>query len=62
MAAVHPIREAELQELLRSTRASRDVVDTLVNEGRLEAVTYGGERFYRTLGRRRKANRTPVAC
>jgi wyosine [tRNA(Phe)-imidazoG37] synthetase (radical SAM superfamily) len=60
MAAVHPIRESELREVLQSTGASREVVETLMNEGRLEAVTYGGRRFYRSIGRRRNVNRVAV--
>lgn len=62
MAAVHPLREAELEEVLRATGTPRLVVDALVSDGRLEVVGYEGQRFYRTAGRRGKSTRSLLSC
>jgi wyosine [tRNA(Phe)-imidazoG37] synthetase (radical SAM superfamily) len=49
MAAVHPLSQAELEHLLRSSDATWATVDALLDEGRLETVEYGGQRFYRSV-------------
>jgi wyosine [tRNA(Phe)-imidazoG37] synthetase (radical SAM superfamily) len=46
MAAVHPLRDADLEELLPGSARAR--VDELVSEGSLERVVFDGQRFYRT--------------
>jgi wyosine [tRNA(Phe)-imidazoG37] synthetase (radical SAM superfamily) len=48
MAAVHPLGHAELENLLRTSDATWATVDALLEEGRLETVEYGGQRFYRS--------------
>jgi wyosine [tRNA(Phe)-imidazoG37] synthetase (radical SAM superfamily) len=49
MSAVHPLRESELDEILRASGCTREAVDALLREGRLEIVTYEGLRFYRAV-------------
>lgn len=48
IAAVHPLRERAVADLLRRTGADWAVVDTLVEDGRLTVVDYEGERFYQS--------------
>jgi wyosine [tRNA(Phe)-imidazoG37] synthetase (radical SAM superfamily) len=57
-AAVHPLRTAAVEDLLRRARSGWPVVDRLVNEGRLERVTHRGRVFYRAR-RRPAAARAP---
>jgi len=47
IAAVHPLREAAVRDLLRRAGADWTAVASLVEDGRLEVVDYDGERFYR---------------
>lgn len=47
IAAVHPLREAAVAELLRRAGADRSVLEALVEQRRLLPVDYEGERFYR---------------
>ena len=47
MTAVHPLDHAELEQLLHASDATWATVDTLLEAGRLEAVDYAGQRFYR---------------
>jgi wyosine [tRNA(Phe)-imidazoG37] synthetase (radical SAM superfamily) len=47
IAAVHPMREAAVADLLKKTGADWAVVDALVVDGHLAVVEYEGERFYR---------------
>jgi wyosine [tRNA(Phe)-imidazoG37] synthetase (radical SAM superfamily) len=47
MAAVHPLRQSELEDVLGAAGATWSTVDALLQEGRLEAVEYDGQRFYR---------------
>lgn len=47
LSAVHPLRESELDDMLRESGCTREAVDALVRERRLEIVTYEGQRFYR---------------
>jgi len=47
IAAVHPMREAAVADLLKKTGADWAAVDALVEDGRLAVVEYDGQRFYR---------------
>ena len=47
IAAVHPLGEAAVRELLREAGADWSVLEALVEQGRLLRVEYEGERFYR---------------
>ncbi|MGD2117670.1 MAG: radical SAM protein [Chromatiales bacterium] len=52
ITAVHPMREEAVLELLDKTGNSRDILTSLVNEGRLKQTEYQGTRFYlRTFNR-----------
>ncbi|MBD3308261.1 radical SAM protein [candidate division KSB3 bacterium] len=52
ITAVHPMREEAVRTLLAKAGADWHVVDTLLADGTLLAVPYGGNQFYmRTLGR-----------
>ncbi|MCO6041413.1 radical SAM protein [Thermococcus alcaliphilus] len=46
IAAVHPMREDALKELLKKANAEWDVVEKLIAEGKLIELEYGGKRFY----------------
>jgi wyosine [tRNA(Phe)-imidazoG37] synthetase (radical SAM superfamily) len=46
IAAVHPLRERAVADLVRQTGADWAAVDALVEDGRLAVVDYEGERFY----------------
>lgn len=46
ITAVHPLREAAVRHLLAEDRAAWSLIETLLAEGALRAVEYGGERFY----------------
>jgi wyosine [tRNA(Phe)-imidazoG37] synthetase (radical SAM superfamily) len=48
IAAVHPLREAAVRDVLRRAHADWTAVETLVERGRLDVLDYDGERFYRT--------------
>ena len=48
IAAVHPLREVAVAELLRKAGADRSVLDGLVEQRHLVQVDYEGERFYRS--------------
>jgi len=54
ITAVHPMREEALKELLRKNNASWDVVEKLLEEGKLILLNYRGERFYMRALRSRK--------
>jgi wyosine [tRNA(Phe)-imidazoG37] synthetase (radical SAM superfamily) len=60
MSSVHPLRESELAEVLRASGGTWAVVDALVRQERMEAVTYDGQRFYRPV-RREQASDVVVA-
>ncbi len=47
IAAVHPLREAAVKDLLRRAHADWTAVERLVGDGRLDVIDYDGERFYR---------------
>lgn len=49
MAAVHPLSDADIDNMLQRSDGARARVDTLLEEGRLESVIHGGQRFYRTV-------------
>lgn len=46
IAAVHPMREEAVRRLVREQGATRDIVERLVDEGRLLRVEYEGHRYY----------------
>ena len=46
ITAVHPMREAAVRYLLAEDHADWSLIETLLAEGALRAVEYGGERFY----------------
>ena len=46
ITAVHPMREEAVSELLERAKAGWDVVEQLVNEGRMSKVEYGGRMYY----------------
>ena len=46
ITAVHPMREEAVVELLRKDDASWEVVDRLIEEGRLMELEYQGRKFY----------------
>jgi wyosine [tRNA(Phe)-imidazoG37] synthetase (radical SAM superfamily) len=46
IAAVHPVREDALRELLAKAGAGWDLVEGLISAGALRAVDHGGHRFY----------------
>ena len=51
IAAVHPLREDALNELLRKAGAGWEVVDELIKEGKLVVMSYEGKKYYlRNLG------------
>jgi len=54
ITAVHPMREEALKELLRKNNASWDVVEKLLEEGKLIRMEYRGETFYMRALRSRK--------
>jgi wyosine [tRNA(Phe)-imidazoG37] synthetase (radical SAM superfamily) len=57
ITAVHPMREAAVEALLDRCDADWSVLDRLIADGRVEAVRYGGHRFYlRTIGTTRGSN------
>jgi wyosine [tRNA(Phe)-imidazoG37] synthetase (radical SAM superfamily) len=47
IAAVHPLREAAVAELLRDAGADWSIVEALLEQHRLVSIDYEGERFYR---------------
>lgn len=55
IAAVHPMRDDAVVELLAKYNANRSVVRKLVDEGELVATTYDGSVYYRTTRSRIKA-------
>ena len=55
IAAVHPLRETAVDQMLRDAGADRSVLDALVGEGRLLPTQYAGERFYRIPAPQRRA-------
>ncbi|ACS33070.1 radical SAM protein [Thermococcus gammatolerans] len=46
ITSVHPMREDALRELLRKANADWDVVEKLLDEGKLIELEYNGRRFY----------------
>jgi len=46
IAAVHPLRESAVRDLLRRSGSGWDVVEQLEENGELRAVGYAGNRFY----------------
>lgn len=46
MAAVHPLREDVLKDMLRRAQGSWKIVEDLLATGDLRCITYRGERFY----------------
>ncbi|KPK84491.1 MAG: radical SAM protein [Bacteroides sp. SM23_62_1] len=46
ITAVHPLREDSIRRLLRQDKADFNIVESLIEQGLLEAVAYNGERFY----------------
>jgi wyosine [tRNA(Phe)-imidazoG37] synthetase (radical SAM superfamily) len=46
ITAVHPMREQAVLTLLERTGAPRSLIETLIREGTLLRVTYGGDTFY----------------
>ncbi len=46
IAAVHPLRESALREMLRKAGQNWSVVNTLLERGQLRRVSYRGEVFY----------------
>ncbi|ASJ08693.1 radical SAM protein [Thermococcus siculi] len=55
ITAVHPMREDAVKEFLKNAGADWDVIEKLLEEGRIIELEYGGRRFYmRALPSRRK--------
>ena len=50
IAAVHPVREDALSEILGRTGADRSLVQSLLRTGALEEAYFEGKRFYRRKG------------
>ena len=46
VTAVHPLRDDAVEALLERDHAGREVLDELVDSGRLRAVDYRGRRFF----------------
>ena len=46
ITAVHPMRESAVRALLEKAQAEWEVINQLVNEGKLVETEYQGERFY----------------
>ncbi len=46
ITAVHPMREEAVLELLNKDRASFDILENLIKEGKLEVVKFEGKRYY----------------
>ena len=46
ITSVHPMREEGVSALLSEVNANWDVVEKLVNEGKLVELEYEGKRFY----------------
>jgi len=46
ITAVHPMRESAVRSLLEKAQAEWEVINQLVNEGKLVETEYQGERFY----------------
>jgi wyosine [tRNA(Phe)-imidazoG37] synthetase (radical SAM superfamily) len=62
ITAVHPLSESAVVDLVRRTKSDWSAVETLVREGRLAVVDYGGERFYRSASSRRGFASDRGAC
>ena len=46
ITAVHPLREDSILQLLRKDKADFNIVESLIEQGLLEAVSYEGKKFY----------------
>ena len=46
VTSVHPMRERGVKELLRKANASWEVVEKLLDEGKLIELEYEGHRYY----------------
>lgn len=44
--AVHPMRESEVQEFLRRSDATHELVDRLIREKKIKKVSHSGQTFY----------------
>jgi len=66
IAAVHPMREGTVEELLTRDRADWKVVEELIHAGKLVELEYSGHRFYmralpsRSPGKGPKIERQPL--
>lgn len=46
ITAVHPMREEAIHELLKKYQSNWDVIETLINTGKIKTTEYQGNKFY----------------
>jgi len=46
ITAVHPLREDSIHQLLSKNNADFNIVDSLIEQGLLEVISYNGKRYY----------------
>ena len=46
ITSVHPMREEGVKEFLRKAKADWNIIEKLINEGKLLEVEYQGKKFY----------------